>query len=56
MAEINQPSPIKPVWPSRREQRPAKRPGQTTGNKDRRPQQRRDRGDEDRPSIVDDYA
>jgi hypothetical protein len=25
MAEINQPAPVKPVWPSRREQQPSKR-------------------------------
>jgi len=56
MAEINQPSPIKPIWPTRREP-PATR--RETDQKEKqsprqRPAQRRDDGDGEH--TLDDYA
>ena len=56
MAEISQPAPIKPVWPTRREQRPAKRPSETPDRREREQRRRRQRDDDERPPIVDDYA
>ena len=56
MSEISQPTSIKPVWPTRREQAPTKR----------RPTQRKDEGQESEEQnkesrngdrhVVDDYA
>lgn len=56
MAEINQPAPIKPVWPSRRDQRPAKRPVETPEPDERERRQRRRNSDDERRPMVDDYA
>jgi len=56
MAEINQPTPIKPVWPTRREQHPLKRSvpdlSKEGGQKNR---EERDDPDRKKPSI-DEYV
>lgn len=56
MAEINQPAPIKPVWPTRRDKRPVKRPFENPGSRERERRQRKRSDDDEQPPIVDDYA
>lgn len=56
MAGITQPTPIKPVWPTRHEQGRQRRVPQDQENRERREDQRRqDKKDGDRP-VFDDYA
>jgi hypothetical protein len=57
MAEINQPTPIKPVWPTRREQGSRRRAPREQRKSDQVEdrQRRDDRGDDQRP-VFDDYA
>ena len=56
MAEISQPTSIKPIWPTRREQAPTKRrpPKHKDGNQENERQNREQRDGEGH--RVDDYA
>jgi hypothetical protein len=60
MAEINQPTPIKPIWPSRREERPARREQPKADEKEpeeeEKPRQRPKRDEDDGLPHIDDYA
>ena len=56
MAEIKQPTPIKPVWPTRHEQAPrGKVPNRREQTERREDRRGRDERDSDRPAF-DDYA
>ncbi|MCP4283755.1 MAG: hypothetical protein GY792_04790 [Gammaproteobacteria bacterium] len=56
MAEINQPTPIKPVWPTRREQHPSKRNvPELSKERDRKKRKSQDDQDQEKPSI-DEYV
>jgi len=55
MAEINQPTPIKPAWPIHREERPVKR-RLPEAEEDREKKQRKRNDDNGRKPLLDDYA
>jgi len=56
MAQINQPAPVKPVWPARREQNPVKRnPPDLSKEADRKKRKEPQDQDGKRPSI-DEYV
>ena len=55
MAEISQPTPIKPVWPARREEPLVKRRPGEAGNEKRKEQQGSHKKGGRKP-LLDDYA
>jgi hypothetical protein len=56
MAEITQPTPVKPIWPTRQERHPLKRnaPKQSEEG-DRKNRKNRDDGDAAKP-VIDEYV
>lgn len=55
MAEINQPAPVKPVWPARREQHPLKRYPPNRSGEDDRKRRKEPQQDEENPAV-DEYV
>jgi len=56
MAEINEPTPVKPIWPTRRDQQPAKRSVPESNDDEDRKRNKQRREQDDKKSGIDEYV
>ena len=56
MAEINEPTPVKPIWPTRRDQQPAKRNVPESNDVEDRKRNKQRREQDDKKSGIDEYV
>lgn len=56
MAEINEPTPVKPIWPTRRDQKPARRNVPESNDDEDRKRNKQRREQDDKKSGIDEYV